>query len=146
MISILVINGVNLNQLGLRDQSHYGQIKLDDINILLKQEFPEVNFSFFQSNSETEIVNKIQNAEDFDAIVINPGAFTHTSVAIRDALESFKRPKIEVHLSNLSSRENFRNVMITTSQTDGYVSGLKETGYLAAVYSILKIISQKNIH
>ncbi len=146
MSSILVINGVNLNQLGIRDQAHYGQIKLEDINSLLKNEFPEVSFSFFQSNSEFEIVNKIQNAANFDGIVINPGAFTHTSVAIRDALESFKKPKLEVHLSNLSSRENFRNTMITTSKTDGYISGLKEIGYLAAIYSLLKMITQKNIN
>ena len=121
MIKILVIYGVNLNKLGSRE-------KLD--------------FTFFQSNIEGELVNKIQEASNYDGIIINPGGYTHTSIAIRDALETIKIPKIEVHLSNLASREKFRNTLLTTSKCDGYISGFKEIGFLSAVYTLTKIIKK----
>jgi 3-dehydroquinate dehydratase II len=144
-MKILVLNGVNLNQLGLRDHSKYGSLKLHDINNMLITEFPEIEFTFFQSNSESEIVAKIQQIENYDGIIINPGAFTHSSVAIRDALETYNNPKIEVHLSNLSTRERFRNVQLTTSICDGYISGFKEFSYSSAVYTIIKLIQKNNI-
>lgn len=142
MIKILVINGANLNMLGVRDKTNYGSLTLDEINTLIKSEFNDVNFTFFQSNAEAEIVNTINNANNYDGIIINPGGFTHTSIAIRDALENVKVPKIEVHLSNLASREIFRNTFLTTSKCDGYISGFKEISFLSAVYTLTKILKK----
>ena len=139
-MNILVINGPNLNMLGKRDPEKYGSVTLAEIEEIITGEYPEDHFQFFQSNLEGEIVNQIQNApNNFDALLINPGGYTHTSVAIKDALEIIQIPKIEVHLSNLSSREDFRKVMITTSSSNGYISGFKEMGYLAAVYLLKKL-------
>ena len=141
-MKILVINGPNLNLLGKRDESKYGKLSLTDIEAKLEREFPDAEFTFFQSNHEGEIIDKIQNTEsNFDAIVINPGGFAHSSVAIRDALAEIKLFKIEVHLSNLSKRENFRQNLITASACDGYISGFKEESYSAAVNIIEKYLN-----
>ena len=146
-MKILVINGPNLNLLGKREQSIYGKLSLKDIEKKLKAEFKDSTFEFFQSNHEGEIIDKIQNAEDkFNAIVINPGGFAHSSVAIRDALVEIKLIKIEVHLSNLSKRENFRQKLITASACDGYISGFKEESYSAAVHLIEKYLKVKGIN
>ena len=140
-MKILILNGPNLNLLGKRDKNQYGELTLSDIEELVKSEYPNDNISFFQSNLEGELVNQIQNApNDYDGVIINPGGYTHTSVAIKDALEIISIPKIEVHLSNLSSREEFRQTLVTTQSTNGYVSGFKEKGYLAAIYLLKKII------
>src|ERR1035437_6476117 len=138
---ILIINGPNLNLLGTREHNNYGNFSLLALNKLIKDEFPNLDFEFFQSNLEGEIINKIQNNNEFDAIIINPGGYAHTSVAIKDALEECKIIKIEVHLSHLAKREDFRQVLLTASSCHGYISGFKEKGYLAAVYlaSILDI-------
>lgn len=139
-MKILIINGPNLNMLKNRDPNQYGKFTLNDIEKIVRNEFPGDSFSFYQSNIEGELVTKIQNApKEFDAIVINPGGYTHTSVAIKDALETINIPKIEVHLSHLQNREDFRQVMITTKSADGYISGFKENGYLAAVYLLRKL-------
>lgn len=140
MIKILIVNGVNLNQLGLRNPSNYGSSSLTEIIEKVKREFPEIDFTFLQSNSEQELIQAVQKAGSFDGIIINPGGYTHSSVGLRDALETLTIPKIEVHLSNISSREEFRTTMLTTSKCDGYISGFKERGYLSAVYTITKII------
>lgn len=140
---ILVLNGPNLNLLGARDEGHYGSLSLKDIEENLISEYPDDSFTFFQSNVEGELVNKIQSASaDFEGLIINPGGYSHTSVAIRDALEICKIPKIEVHLSNLAQREDFRNKTITAQTTNGYISGFKDFGYSAAVFLIKKITSQ----
>jgi len=140
-MKFLVVNGPNLNLLGARDKAHYGSLSLKKIETLLKREFKEIKFDFFQSNIEGEIINKIQSAQNsFDGIIINPGGYAHTSVAIRDALADSKIPKIEVHLSHLANRENFRQTLITASACEGYISGFKENSYLAASYLLLKII------
>ncbi len=137
---IIVINGPNLNMLGKRDPAHYGSLTLESIELLMKKEFPEHDFEFFQSNIEGEIINEIQKAANgFDAIIINPGGYSHTSVAIKDALEISPLPKIEVHLSKLSSREEYRQVLITAQSCNGYISGFKEIGYLSAVYILEKM-------
>lgn len=142
-MKILVINGPNLNLLGKRDASHYGNLTLSDIEDIVKKEYSKHKFEFFQSNIEGEIVTKIQEASNyFDAVIINPGGYSHTSVAIRDALEIIKIPKIEVHLSNLSERDTFRQVMITAPVCNGYLSGFREKGYLAAVYIIEKLLEK----
>jgi len=136
-MNILIINGPNLNLLGQREKSNYGELTLEKIEEIVKTEYSDDNFTFFQSNHEGEIIDQIQQATDnYDALIINPGGYSHTSVAIRDALEVAKLPKIEVHLSNISAHNDFRHRSITAPMTDGYLSGFKEKGYLAAVYII----------
>lgn len=143
-MKILIINGPNLNLLGKRDKKIYGDLSLENINASIKKEFPKNKFTFYQSNLEGEIINQIQNAEKkFDGIIINPGGYAHTSIAIRDALAELMLPKIEVHLSNLSSRESFRQVLLTASVCNGYISGFKENSYTAAVF-LLNTIYKKN--
>jgi len=142
-MKILVINGPNLNLLGARDKSNYGHLTLANITKLLKSEFKEIDFEFFQSNIEGNIVEKIQSAqENYDSIIINPGGFAHTSVAIKDSLELCNIIKIEVHLSHLAKREDFRQTLLTAASCDGYISGFKENSYLAAVYLAKKLYSQ----
>lgn len=139
-MKLIIINGPNLNLLGKRNTKLYGKISLQKINDILKENFPKDSITFFQSNVEGEIVTQIQKAkENFEGIIINPGGYAHTSVAIRDALAESKLIKIEVHLSNLSSRETFRHKMLTASVCDGYLSGFKEHGYLAALFLMHKI-------
>lgn len=139
---IVVINGPNLNLLAQRDEKHYTALSIQQIVDLLRSEFPPIEFELFQSNLEGEIVTKIQEASNlFDGIIINPGGYSHTSVAIKDALEICKIPKIEVHLSHLANREDYRQNLITAKSTNGYVSGFKENSYLAAAYLLTKIIN-----
>jgi len=141
-MKILVINGPNLNLLGKRDKDHYGSLTLESIEKLLNDEFTEIEFEFFQSNAEGEIINKIQSAEGiFSGLIINPGGYAHTSVAIKDALEECKIPKIEVHLSHLANRDDFRQTLITARSCNGYISGFKENSYCAAVYLLKKLVS-----
>ena len=143
-MKILVLNGPNLNMLGARDKDHYGSVTLSDIENMLKEEFSSDYFEFFQSNLEGELIDKIQNSPSyFDGILINPGGYAHTSVAIKDALNLVKLPKIEVHLSNLSTREDYRKILVTASECDGYVSGLKELGYSAGVFLLKRLNKQK---
>lgn len=140
-MKILVINGPNLNLLGKRDKNHYGVLTLESIEAVLKNEFAEIDFDFYQSNLEGELINKIQSAGDvYNGLIINPGGYGHTSVAIKDALEECKIPKIEVHLSHLANREEFRQTLITAKSCNGYISGFKENSYCAAVYLIKKIV------
>ena len=133
-MKVLVLNGPNLNMLGKRPKEHYGTLTLDEINELIKKE-ADFDFEFFQSNSEGEIVTKIQEAvlKNFDAIIINPGAYTHTSVAIHDALEMFNGKKIEVHLSNVDDREDFRRINFVRDVCDKTFSGKLHVSYLEAV-------------
>ncbi len=141
MSKILVLNGPNLNMLGERNPDHYGSLNLEKIQKQLEEEFPEFEFSFYQSNHEGELIDQLQKSDEkYNGIIINPGGFAHTSVAIRDALELVKIPKIEVHLSNLSNRESFRQTSITASVCNGYISGFKKLSYLAAGYLLNKLI------
>ncbi len=142
-MKILVINGPNLNLLDKRDKQTYGGTNLTEIEAKLKKEYPEDQFGFFQSNIEGEIIDEIQKAEqEYDGLIINPGGYSHSSVAIRDALEICNLSKIEVHLSNLSSRENFRQMLLTASKCNGYISGFQSNGYLAAVFLLKKILEE----
>jgi 3-dehydroquinate dehydratase II len=142
-MKILVLNGPNLNMLGKRDTSIYGNLSLETIKKLLSKEFASITFSFIQSNIEGELINEIQNAAiKYDGIIINPGGYAHTSIAIRDALEECKLLKIEVHLSQLAKREDFRQKLLTASVCDGYISGFKEYSYMGAVYLLLKLIKK----
>ena len=143
-MKILVLNGPNLNQLTQRETRQYGSLNLEGIKSLLIKEFPSHSFKFHQSNIEGELIVQVQNAQkNYDGIIINPGGYSHTSVALKDALEMCLIPKIEVHLSNLSSREDFRQNLITASSCDGYISGFKENSYLAAVYVLERIFNSK---
>jgi len=141
-MKILILNGPNLNLLDKRPVENYGALSLSQIEETIRKEFPDYQFEFFQSNHEGELIDKIQTAnKSFDSLIINPGGYSHTSVAIKDALEICSIPKIEVHISNLASREDFRHTMLTASSCDGYISGFREKSYLCAIYLLEKIIS-----
>src|SRR5574344_1753379 len=109
-MKILSISGPNLNLLGKREEKHYGKMTLEELNTLLEKQFPEVEFTFFQSNHEGLIIDIIQTYNNYDAIMINPAAYTHTSIGIRDALDIATIPKVEIHLSDITNRESFRKI------------------------------------
>ena len=142
-MKIAVINGPNLNLLGKRDKTQYGSFSLEEMKAILGSEFTDVEFDFYQSNTEGSIINKLQSLSGFDGLIINPGGYAHTSVAIRDALAELNIPKIEVHFSNLAAREEFRQNLLTASVCDGYISGFKEKSYYAAVYLLKNKIEDK---
>ena len=140
-MKILILNGPNLNLIENRSAEKYGSKSLKEIEDLILKEFQMYKFEFFQSNHEGELIDKIQSAHKFfDGLIINPGGYSHTSVAIKDALEICSIPRIEVHISNLASREDFRHIMLTASSCDGYISGFREKSYLGAVFLLEKII------
>lgn len=142
-MKILVINGPNLNMISKRDETKYSAFNIEQIVALLEKEFPSIEFTSFQTNIEGEIVTKVQETElEYDGLIINPGAYSHTSIAIMDALEVCKIPKIEVHLSHLANREDYRQNLLTAKSTNGYISGFKENSYLAAAYLLTKLISK----
>jgi len=135
-MSILVLHGPNLNMLGKREESIYGNKTLDDINNLIKEEANNLSIKvdFYQSNSESEIIDVIHKAGDnYSGIIINPAAFTHYSIAIRDALGSIDLPKIEVHLSNVHAREEFRHTSFTAGVCIGQICGFGASSYLLAL-------------
>lgn len=143
MNNILIINGPNLNLLGIRKKDHYGSDTLESIYDYINNSLIEskVNLITFQSNIEGEIINRIHDAynEEIRGIVINPGAFTHYSYAIRDALEAVQIPTIEVHLSNIHAREKFRSNSVIAPVCIGQICGLKKHGYLLAIEHILSL-------
>ncbi len=140
-MKILIINGPNLNLLHLRNAELYGKLSLDEIQNKITSAFPDDQFEFFQSNHEGEIIDKLLNSRDlFQGFIINPAAYSHTSYAIKDALEIIKAPKVEVHLSNIFSREKFRQVSVTAGACNALICGLKEFSYITAVYSIKNLI------
>ncbi len=140
MAKLLIIHGPNLNMLGTREPDLYGALSLDEINKLISKHAKKHSVECFQSNAEHEIVEKIQkNKADF--LIINPGAFTHTSIAIRDALLAVNTPFIEVHLSNIYARESFRHLSYLSDIATGVVSGLGHLGYLAAIDAAIAQLS-----
>jgi 3-dehydroquinate dehydratase-2 len=146
MTNILIINGPNLNMLDKRDKAVYGDSSLQKIEQNCRALADEIglNIEFKQSNLEGEIIELIQNAIDkFDGIVINAAAYTHTSVAIRDALEIFTNPKIEIHISNIFNREEFRKTSLISDVVDGIISGFGVFGYEIAIRGINNIIKGK---
>jgi len=136
-MNILVINGPNLSQLGKRDQNHYGSFTLDDLKDKIIKKFPDLTFDFFQSNHEGEIIDQLEAYMDYDGIVINPGAFTHYSYAIRDCIEAIPKIIIEVHISNVYNREDFRKESVISPVCTGKISGLKDYSYILAVEYIV---------
>ncbi len=146
--SILVLHGPNLNLLGLREPEHYGSATLDSINqsLVSKAKSANIVLETFQSNSEADLVTKIQSlaTNKVDFIIINPAAFTHTSVAMRDALSAVKVPFIEVHLSNVFAREAFRHHSYFTDIAVGIISGLGAQGYALALDYAIQHIDRSN--
>ena len=134
-MKILIINGPNLNLLGTREPEIYGNNSMQDVLEQLKTQFSEHELMYYQSNYEGGIIDRIQN-EDYDALVINPGAFTHYSFAIADALKNVKKRKIEVHISNIYQREEFRQKSVTAAYTNAVLSGFGIDGYRLAVLSL----------
>jgi 3-dehydroquinate dehydratase-2 len=134
---IVVLNGVNLGPLGRRRPEVYGTLTLDDIEKLLREEFPRVEFEFRQTDYEGEMVNLIQKAAETSGLAINPGAWTHYSYALYDALETVDAPKVEVHISNVHAREGWRRRSVVSPAVDAVVAGMGAYGYIAAVGYIL---------
>jgi 3-dehydroquinate dehydratase-2 len=147
MKNIIIINGPNINLLGEREQSHYGSITYDDLknNCIKYSKDLEVNIEFTQSNIEGEIVTIIQKAkEKFDGLIINAAGFTHTSVAIRDALTIFKKPSIELHISNIYKREKFRHKSMISDVVTGIICGLGSNGYILAINAMHELLKNGN--
>ena len=145
--NILFLNGPNLNLLGQREQSQYGSITYEDLKKKCEEKCKELDLKieFIQSNVEGEIVSIIQSAnEKFDGIIINAAAFTHTSVAIRDALEIYKKKKIEVHISNIYKREEFRQKSLISDIVNGGIFGLGSEGYILAIIAMHKLLKDEN--
>ena len=146
-IKILFINGPNLNLLGEREQSQYGSISYDELKKLCMNKSNEldIKLEFVQSNIEGEIVTWIQNAKGKqDGIIINAAGFTHTSVAIRDALQIFNKVKIELHISNIYKREEFRKKSLISDVVTGGIFGLGSNGYILAIMAVHKILTNEN--
>ncbi|MBW2437697.1 MAG: type II 3-dehydroquinate dehydratase [Deltaproteobacteria bacterium] len=141
---ILVIHGPNLNMLGMREPEIYGHQTLEEINTALKAQAERLGLDVetFQSNHEGEVVDRIQQAHDtFDGIVINPAAYTHTSVAIRDALSLLNIPIVEIHLSNINKRESFRHTSLISDVVSARISGFGPHGYLLALEGLAQLLS-----
>ena len=144
---IIIINGPNLNLLGEREQSQYGSITFEKLkaNCLKKAKDLNLDMEFFQSNIEGDIVTKIQEAKkNVDGIIINAAGFTHTSVSIRDALDIFKKPVIELHISNIYKREEFRRKSLISDVVTGGIFGLGSEGYILAIISLQKTLQNEN--
>lgn len=134
-MKVLIVNGPNLNLLGTREPEIYGHISMEDYLEKLKSEFSSHEIIYYQSNIEGEIINRLQE-NDFDALIINPGAFTHYSYAIADCLKNIQKPKVEVHISNIYKREEFRQKSVTAACTDAVLSGFGMDGYRLAILSL----------
>ena len=143
-MKFLVLNGPNLNLLGERDADIYGAAALSDIEKILKDSFPGHKFDFIQSNHEGELIDAIQSVRtgSADAVIANWGGFTHSSVAIHDALELITVPKVEVHISNIHAREEFREKSITGKAMDGIITGFGINSYVLGVQAALQLISK----
>jgi 3-dehydroquinate dehydratase-2 len=138
-MELLIINGPNLNLLGKREKSIYGEISFEEYLEKLKKGFPEIRFTYFQSNVEGEIINKLQEAGfSGDGIILNAGGYTHTSVAIADAVKSIETPVVEVHISNIFAREEFRHVSLIAPAASGSIIGFGLDSYRLSVLSFLK--------
>jgi len=145
--SIIIINGPNLNLLGEREQSQYGSVTFDQLKKKCSEHSKKIgiNAGFFQSNVEGEIVNKIQNSrKSCDGIIINAAGYTHTSVSIRDALDVFKKPIIELHISNIYKREEFRQKSLISEIVTGIICGLGSNGYILAINAMHELLKNGN--
>ncbi len=137
-MTIAIINGPNLNLLGTREPDVYGRQTFDDFFTALQKKYPAITFSYYQSNVEGELINEIQKVGfSADGIVFNPGGYTHTSVAIGDAIAAITAPVIEVHISNIFGREEFRKISHVSAKAKGVISGLGIKGYELAVLNFI---------
>ena len=134
-MKILILNGPNLNLLGTREPEIYGSVSMENYLSELKDDFNADDIFYYQSNIEGELINRLQE-DNFDAVVINPGAFTHYSYAISDCLKNISKPKIEVHISNIYQREEFRKKSVTAESCDAVISGFGMKGYRLAILSL----------
>ena len=141
-MKILIVNGANLNLLGTREPEIYGKKTMEKTIEELKKEFGNDQILYFQSNIEGEIINRLQ-INDFDALIINPGAYTHYSYAIADAMKCTPKPTIEVHISNLYQREEFRQKSVTAASTNGVIIGFGLLGYRLAILGIKQQLHEK---
>lgn len=135
-MKVLIINGPNLNLLGIREPNIYGNQSFTEYLEVLKKGFPFAELEYFQSNHEGELIDKLHGA-DADAIVMNPGGFAHTSVALADAIRAINTPVTEVHISNVHARESFRQKLLTAAGCEGVISGLGLDGYRLAIVGII---------
>ena len=145
MKKIIIINGPNLNLLGNRESRIYGDASLKDIEKISKIKCEELNLQLFfcQSNNEGELINFIHSAEnEYDGLIINPAAFTHTSLALLDALRAISKPKIEIHLSNIYNREDYRKKSITSEGVNGLICGFGSLSYILAIEAINNLIKK----
>ncbi len=143
-MKIQIINGPNLNLLGTREEGIYGSIGFESYLEELKEQFPKIELHYYQSNVEGELINKIHEVGFwFDAIILNAGAYTHTSVALHDAIAAIKTKTIEVHISNIYAREEFRHKSLITSKCIGLISGFGLKGYAMAIEYSLKELTKK---
>lgn len=138
-MKVLILNGPNLNLLGTREPEIYGSVSMETYIEDLRNEFSQHEILYYQSNVEGEIINRLQE-NDFEILVINPGAFTHYSFAIADALKNLRKPKIEVHISNIYQREEFRQKSVTAAYTDAVLSGFGTEGYRLAIIHLISTI------
>ena len=146
-VRILIINGPNINLLGEREQSQYGSVTFEKLKeeCLKKSKELNIDLDFIQSNIEGEIVTSIQNArKKYDGIIINAAGFTHTSVSIRDAIEVLKIPSIELHISNIYKREEFRQKSLISDVVSGGIYGLGTNGYILAIIAMQNILNNEN--
>ena len=146
MKKIIIINGPNLNLLGKRENNIYGNHSLEEIKKQSEEKSAELNLKCFfcQSNNEGELINFIHSVDkEYDGLIINPAAFTHTSVALLDALRSISKPKIEIHLSNIYTREDYRKKSITSEGVDGLICGFGSLSYILAIEAINNLIYTK---
>lgn len=141
MTRVSVLNGVNLGTLGTRRPEVYGTMTLEDIQRLLEKEFPDLDFEFRQTDSEGGMIASIREAEAVDGLVVNAGAWTHYSYALHDALESLDIPKVEVHISNVHRREEWRRHSVISPAVDAVIAGMGVQGYVAAVRFIRGVAS-----
>ena len=144
---IIIINGPNINLLGEREKSQYGKLTFEDLKnkCLSRSSDLKVEIEFYQSNIEGEIVTKIQESRNkFDGIIINAAGFTHTSVSIRDALEIVKKPKIELHISNIYKREVFRQKSLISDVVNGIICGFGVNGYILAINAMHELLENGN--
>ena len=147
MKKILIVNGPNLNLLGNREKNFYGETTLEKIQYLCEQhcKINQIECFFYQSNHEGELIEKIQSVEkNYDGVIINPAAFTHTSIAILDALRTTSKPKIEIHISNIYAREDYRRKSVTSEAVNGVICGFGDNGYVLAIDAIKNLIYNKD--
>ena len=144
-MKLQIINGPNLNLLGIREKNIYGDQNFENYFLSLKEEFHEIELDFFQSNIEGELINKIQNSRNnCHGLIINAGGYTHTSVAIHDALKIVKIPIIELHISNIYNREDFRHISLISKLAKGVICGFGAEGYVMAIKAMNKFLENED--